>query len=415
MSKLWILAAAVLALAAPLNAQTISSGSNGSDGALTLTTPGMILFDPTALGLDADGDNVFHFTTINIGPGVTVRLTNTKLKGRAPVWLASGDVTIAGTLDLNGEAGAPVNDLSAAKRLPEPGAGGYHGGVGGTPTSVSRPGAGPGGGFAGDFGPPSFGSGGPAGHATAPAPSGDFGKAYGNALLVPLRGGSGGGGGLFAAGVSAGGGGSGGGALRIFSSTSIAISGSITANGGDGSNNLPTACCGGGGGSGGGIHLIAPVISGSGALTASGGNLKPDNNPSGSVGRIRLDAFQQNFTGTSNPSPSLGSPYNVPLPVGVPTLRVVSVNGVPVPPSPGGSSSIPDITINTANPIPIVIEASNVPLGTLVKVNIFSDAAGESIIDSTPLAGTLSLSTGTAMISPQPGFTRLSVRSVWVP
>src|SRR5205823_5348700 len=101
-------------------------------------------------------------------------------------------------------------------------------------------------------------------------------------------------------------------------------------------------------------------------------------------------------------------------PANVPTLRVVSVNSVPVPPSPGGYYSIPDITLITANPIPIEIEARNIPVGTIVKVNVFSDAAGESIIDSTPLAGTSSLSTATATVPPHPGFTRLSIRAVWM-
>src|SRR6266496_2324782 len=101
MRRSWFLIAAALTLSAPVSGQ-ITSGSNGSDGALNLTTPGTVLFDPIAMNLDADGDNVFHFTTINIGAGVTVRLTNTKLRGRAPVWLATGAVTIAGTIDLNG-------------------------------------------------------------------------------------------------------------------------------------------------------------------------------------------------------------------------------------------------------------------------------------------------------------------------
>src|SRR5438034_1048832 len=80
----------------PVSAQTISSGSTGADGALNLTTPGAIVFDPTALGLDADADNVFHFTTINIGAGVTVKLTSARLKGRSVIWLASGAVQISG-------------------------------------------------------------------------------------------------------------------------------------------------------------------------------------------------------------------------------------------------------------------------------------------------------------------------------
>jgi hypothetical protein len=50
-------------------AQTFDSGSNGSDGALNLTTPGTVIFDPSTFAppLDQDGDNVFHFTTITIG------------------------------------------------------------------------------------------------------------------------------------------------------------------------------------------------------------------------------------------------------------------------------------------------------------------------------------------------------------
>lgn len=52
--------ALVLALTMPLTAQAASfdSGSNGSDGALILTTPGTVHFDPATLGLDVDGDSV---------------------------------------------------------------------------------------------------------------------------------------------------------------------------------------------------------------------------------------------------------------------------------------------------------------------------------------------------------------------
>src|SRR5438270_208703 len=58
--------------------QTFSSGSTGIDGALNLTTPGTILFNPKTFNppLDQDGDNIYNFTTINIGAGVTVKLTN---------------------------------------------------------------------------------------------------------------------------------------------------------------------------------------------------------------------------------------------------------------------------------------------------------------------------------------------------
>src|SRR5262245_12168615 len=83
-------------------AQVLNSGSNGSDGALNLTTPGTIVFDPAKFNppLDPDGDNVFHFTTITIGKDVTVKLKNVPLRGRAVIWLASGSVKIDGTIDL---------------------------------------------------------------------------------------------------------------------------------------------------------------------------------------------------------------------------------------------------------------------------------------------------------------------------
>src|SRR5712692_2344983 len=78
------------------HSQTFNSGSTGADGALNLTTPGTVVFDPAALNIDTSGDNVFNFTTINIGPGVTVQLLNGQLRGKSVVWLASGAVTIAG-------------------------------------------------------------------------------------------------------------------------------------------------------------------------------------------------------------------------------------------------------------------------------------------------------------------------------
>src|SRR5262249_39342331 len=79
-------------------AQTWDSGSKGTDGPLSLTTPGTIVFDPRAFSppLDPDGDNIYHFTTITIGAGVTVRLADSHVHG--PVfWLASGTVQIDGT------------------------------------------------------------------------------------------------------------------------------------------------------------------------------------------------------------------------------------------------------------------------------------------------------------------------------
>lgn len=100
---------------------------------------------------------------------------------RAPVvWLVSGDVTINGTVSVNGARGA------APPALAEPGPGGFRGGMGYDSGGVrTGSGLGPGGGaFDSDEG---FG-----GSYGAQSPRGP--STYGNPSLVPLLGGSSGGG-----------------------------------------------------------------------------------------------------------------------------------------------------------------------------------------------------------------------------
>lgn len=406
------------ALQLSASAQTFNSGSNGSDGALNLTTPGEIVFDPAKFNppLDPDGDNVFHFTTITIAAGVTVKLKNLPLRGKPVIWLASGDVKIEGTIDLSGQAGQATNDQVLANRVPaEPGPGGYAGGIGATPTSAARPGSGPGrggttlpSGCGSTFAVNGNGSG--AGHAAAGSGRAP-GVAYGNVILVPLRGGSGGGGGSNGFG---GGGGGGGGALRLVSSLSVIINGAIVANGGDGGSGSNNCLLGnGGGGSGGGIHLIAPAVSGAGRITANGGG--GSGIYSGAVGRVRIDAFQHRFTGSATPTASLGTPYNVPLPADVPSIRVVSIDGKAVSSSPTGSFTMPDVTLNQAVAVPVVIEAINVPPGTVVQVYIISEAGPDQVVNSLPLAGTRQKSTTTASVKLPPGFSRGFVRAAWTP
>jgi hypothetical protein len=149
-----------------------------------------------ALGLNPAGDNLFNFTTINIASGVTVNMRSSKLRGQPVVFLASGAVTIAGTLNLNGANGYDAGTPASLRVAAEPGPGGYPGGVGATITSPAQPGAGPGGGAQ-------------CGAYATQGSSQCGGRIYGNSLLVPLRGGSGGGG---SATVNGSGGGAGGGA-----------------------------------------------------------------------------------------------------------------------------------------------------------------------------------------------------------
>ena len=229
--------------------------------------------------------------------------------------------------------------------------------------------------------------------------------AYGNVALVPLRGGSGGGG---AAGLLGGGGGGGGGAIRIASSVSISIAGSVVANGG-GASGTGGSSYAGGGGSGGAIHLIAPIISGAGAIQALGGV----STSSGSVGRIRFDAYQTLFTGTSTPARVPGTPYPVPLPANVPSVRVLSVAGIAINSNPSGTFTTPDAVFTQPGPVTVAIEAVNVPLGTIVKLYLLSEGGPDQIINSTALAGTLQLSTATASATFPPGYSRGYVKAAW--
>jgi hypothetical protein len=401
----------ILALSLAAQAQTFNSGSNGSDGALNFTTPGTVDFDPSALGLDADGDNVYHFTTINIGIGVTLRLVAAKLKTPGPVvWLATGQVSIAGTLDLGGGDGHPESRGPAGQYLSIPGPGGYPGGLGGTLLSSATAGYGPGGGGT------SFNSGGGgAGYSSV----GGFGSsAYGNVALIPLQGGSGGGGtGFGGIGVTNGytgsGGGAGGGAIRIASSTVIGISGSILARGGNGG---PTTTRNqGGGGSGGAIHLIAPAIFESGTLNVAGGNQTSTGTDNASSGRIRIEAFSLSSNGKFGPETTVGTPYSLATLAIAPygAIRISTVNGMTVSTNPTGSFITPDVAINQSGSVSIGVEANNIPLGTVVTLTVISESGSKQVLNTTPLAGTLALSTATAAVTFPPGFSKGWVSASW--
>lgn len=381
-----------------IHAQSFDSGSNGSDGALNLTTPGTYDFYPgnTAIfpsPVDPEGDNIYHFTSINIASGVTVRLSGKFLNG--PVfWLASGPVQINGSIDLNGEGGQEVSP-AGVPFPPVPGAGGYSGGVKG------QKGNGP---LGGDAAMPlnqdcflnAQGGGGPS-----------------NNFLVPLLGGSGGG----AYGNS--GGGAGGGALLIASSASITVTGTVTADGGTTGTGFANGE--GAGGGGGGIRLAAPTINGTGTLGARGGGRGGSgaggscNQPGGGKpGVIRLEAFQQSFTGSASPTPVQASPFALFLPTTPPpSVRVTHVDGQLVPSNPTGSFTMPDVTINKSIAVTVNIVASNIPPGTVVKLYISSENAPDQTVDSLPLAGTLASSTATASVVLPPGFSRGFVRATW--
>lgn len=271
------------------------SGSSGAYGPMNITTN-------TILNLPADG--IFHCTTITVASGATLRFNRNS--NNTPVYLlATGDVSIAGTIDVSG-GNAPTNTHIGGIGGP----GGFDGGWPGDNLVFPGYGYGPGGGRGGakslgtTRGEP--GTAGAGAYASAAIgiysqsgmPFGyistNKGTPYGSELLVPLAGGSGGGGTEGSPGM---GGGGGGGAALVASNSRIDVSGTIRAAGGEGLTydadffgstirQHPNA------GSGGAIRLVAPSIAGGGNLSATGPTAE---NPVFNHGRVRIDTLDRRY------------------------------------------------------------------------------------------------------------------------
>jgi len=356
------------------------SGSTGADGA----------FNPsTNITVQLPSSGVFNYTTVTIPTGVTV--TFRKNAANTPVYiLATGDVTIAGNIQVDGQSVVYSNPVVTTPGTGGPG--GYDGGYGGTTTLAGGKGLGPGGGGGGPNSTYSTGGGGGFGTAggSQGANYGAGGATYGSARLIPLIGGSGGGGQAGSTAASGYGGAGGGGAILIASSTNINVTGSITANGGNGYGYS-------GGGSGGAIRLIANTITGTGVISAKGGSLSA--NCKGGQGRIRVEAFTNTYTPGTDPAYTFGQPGSV-FPANVPALSMTSIAGVTVPANPTGSYATPDLLLpnTTTNPVTVNIAASNIPVGTTVAVTVTPQLGSSSSVNTT-LTGTNSSSTASANVT----------------
>jgi hypothetical protein len=397
---------------------TFSSGSTGADGAFAPTTSQTI---------QVPESGVFNFTTINIPLGVAITFARNS-KNTPVTLLATGDVTIPGTIILAGGNG--LTNGGGGRGAP----GGYDGGSAGFgfDTFVGAAGDGPGGGGGGGStsgtslsagGGGGYASVGASGGAQAGAIVGAGGPKYGSSTMLPLIGGSGGGGGGALSGNHGGAGGGGGGAIVIASSTSIGFTGTINCSGGAG---VSAATSGGGaaggGGSGGAIRLIANTIAGTaGTLSVSGGaagslfGALPAGG-SGGAGFVRVEAF--NFSAFTPNVPTNSVTFALPNPVtmpNAPALRIASVAGVVAPAAPLGSlAGVPDIVLpsTTANPVSVAIEAANIPVGTVVQVTLIPINGARSTAQSGPLAGTQTASTSTASLSLAPGMSVLTASAV---
>jgi hypothetical protein len=325
-------------LAAPFDC-----GSTGAYGPMNIT-------NNTTLNLPPDG--IFNCTTIIVAGGATLTFNRNALN--TPVYLlATGDVTINGTIDVSasGRSGGP---------------GGFDGGMGGLVVvgySAGGYGAGPGGG------------------STTLAAFGDTGTGtgttYGNLLLDPLVGGSGCAGLSGAPGANGCGGG---GAILIASNTRIVDNGLINSCGGvNGSAGL--------GGSGGAIRLVAPVVAGPGSLYVSGGF----NSGAwrGGWGRVRIDCTDNtSWRQLSLSSVASRGSRMIVFPAAPLALDIIEVAGQAIPAGTNnsvqielsnGASTNQTVKVQARNftndvPIRVVVTPENGPSGSFDAV--ISQASG---------------------------------------
>lgn len=411
---------ALLAVAGNATA-AFNSGSTGVDGAFNPTESQEIQLPP---------NGVFNYTTVNIPSGVTI--TYKKNAANTPVViLASGNVTIAGKIDVSARPPADAGDISGPGRS---GPGGYDGGRGGqsggdasawvnglSGPNVGRAGGGPGGGSpapvrkpgAWSSWPAAIGAGGGGAFGSAsPGPNGNCpvtpGVTYGNLEMLPLVGGSGGGGGAGGAATPGGGGGGGGGALLIASSGTIEVSGSILANGGAAPQSSSAGRgTQGGGGSGGAIRLVATTIAGNGAISAAGASYAGEwavienagtkyvvcsggdsgGSNFGGVGRIRLESETLTRTALTTPNYVGGAPSVLFVP-GLPTIAISSIGGVNVPAVPTGNGDV-SLPSTLPNPVTVTFATRGVTVGSLIKLRVQPPIGAATSVTSAATTGTI--------------------------
>ncbi len=407
-----VLLAGLFSLTLGASAAITVPGADGSDGVLNITADTVIDLSQAVTGVwDANNTPnagkgiydpakwavVFKYSSVTVAAGKTVTFKNHA--SRAPVvWLVNGNVSINGTVSLDGASGG------TGVTLAEPGPGGFRGGQALYTAGVNASaGFGVGGGAWGDQ----------ARGGSYGTQGGDGPPPYGNPSLVPLLGGSGGGGSYNSADAA---GGAGGGAILIACANTLTVSGAIQSNGGNGRQPYYQ----GGGGSGGGIRLVADTLAGSGAVSALGGSINPY---PGGLGRIRVERNVNSNTITLVPAPSL-----VPLaagdtallwpPAGAPEVRVVSIGGAAAPADPRASfgSAGADVALPETASTQVVIETTNVEQASQVQVRVAPRANGNATVVNATVASVVSPSPlvvrWTASLPVNAGFSAVQVKVV---
>lgn len=374
---LMVVAAAFMSMVCSVtHAGTFDSGSTGADGAFAPTTNTVVPLPPSG---------VLNYTSVNIPTGVTVSFQR-NAANTPVVILASGLVKIAGTIDISGGAGTtstlPVV-LGVTNRGGVGGPGGFNGGMGGAPEQNRNGGSGYGpGAGSGSTTSCSGGCGAGGSFATAGSASSSClaGPTYGSNAMLPVIGGSGGGGGAGDSpfnGQAGSGGGGGGGALLLVSSAAVELTGQIrSVGGGGGAGTYYWNYYCGGGGSGGMVRIIAPAVSGAGSIDVSGAN-------GGGLGRSSIEVVPN------------GGTFNLAF---LPSLAITSIGDVSVPANPSGSGDV-TAPLTLGNPLSVVVSASGIPLGSIVKLTLNNNSGSVTTANTAALAGTLQASTATGSIS----------------
>jgi hypothetical protein len=452
--KLWTSCVSVLLLmAATAYGQIVIEGADGSDGPLNCATLGLTDCATTCtagspcereidLSLAANGSwqdaspvegqgiydaeqwaVIFKYSSVDIPEHVTVKFKNHP--SRAPVmWLVSGPVTIAGTINLDGADGHGNNDPPT---YAEPGPGGFRGGRGSTENLHQSGGFGPGGAACGTETSQCPGAGGGYGSAGVTTWCSVAGGTYGNPGVFPLIGGSGGSG--LGYGSEGAGGGAGGGAILIACPSTITLPGMITARGGNGGPF--SGGYEGGGGSGGGIRLIAHSIScgaaqcggQEGLLRATGGTTGAGN---GGDGRIRIEANDNGLLDLGEPAYTEGLPGTNPTifkksATATPTIAAVTLGGALVPDDPRAGLTVgeQDVFLTTPGATQLEIRVKNVPINTpvdaQVKVRVVSAIGTVREADATYDSGDFATSTWFANVDLPDRFSAINVRVILPP
>jgi hypothetical protein len=99
------------------------------------------------------------------------------------------------------------------------------------------------------------------------------------------------------------------------------------------------------------------------------------------------------------------TPASNPALVALPALAVSTVGGVAAPAVPAGSFAAADVSLpqGTSNPVPVVVAAANIPVGspTVITVRLIPQSGSATDINIPPLSqtGTFASSTATANVT----------------